>query len=161
MCIYLQYNYSLIVATYNIKRINTPKFLTYIRHFSIFNYGFDLMMINQWEDITDLKCEYELDMLCNKSGPMVLKLYKIDTVSTRCKSLCIQPLRLDKYIYFMFAFFLNQSNKVYCISMLVLLAFSFRVIAFLVLWVKGMRRQFKVGRYLTKSFKSMDITFVL
>ena len=31
-------------------------FLTYVKFGSVFNYGFDLLMINQWENVKSLKC---------------------------------------------------------------------------------------------------------
>lgn len=37
-------------------------------------------MINQWENITELKCEYDLELLCLQSGPSLLKESKIDPV---------------------------------------------------------------------------------
>jgi hypothetical protein len=61
--------------------LNTPTFLTYIKYISIFNYGFDLLMINQWENISELKCEYDLELLCLQSGSAILKESKIDPVS--------------------------------------------------------------------------------
>ena len=30
--------------------------MTYVKFISVFNYGFDLLMINQWENVKALKC---------------------------------------------------------------------------------------------------------
>ena len=30
--------------------------MTYVKFISVFNYGFDLLMINQWEYVKELKC---------------------------------------------------------------------------------------------------------
>jgi len=37
-------------------RETAPLFLTYVKFISVFNYGFDLLMINQWEYVYELNC---------------------------------------------------------------------------------------------------------
>ena len=38
-------------------------------------------MINQWENIPQLKCEYDLPLLCKESGRSILEDLKIDPVN--------------------------------------------------------------------------------
>ncbi len=55
-------------------RINKPWFVNYFRYISIFNYSFDLLMINQWKDINDIKCEYDLQLVMNLIFHIILIL---------------------------------------------------------------------------------------
>ena len=64
-------------------RLHTPEFLTYIKYGSIFNYSYDLLMINQWENIPELKCEYDLPLLCKESGKSILDELKIKPVNEK------------------------------------------------------------------------------
>jgi len=57
--------------------LHTPDFLVYFKYVSIFNYGFDLLMINQWENIPSLQCEYDVEVLCLQNGLSVLDEVKI------------------------------------------------------------------------------------
>lgn len=61
-------------------RLRTPQFLTYFKYVSILNYGFDAQMMNQWENVVELKCEFELELLCFTSGPAILKQNNINSV---------------------------------------------------------------------------------
>ena len=40
-------------------------------------------MINQWENISQLKCEYDLPLLCKESGRSILDELKIDPVNIK------------------------------------------------------------------------------
>ena len=75
-------------------RTNTPVFLTYLKYISVFYYGYDLMMINQYETITELKCEYSLPALCIENGIAFLEEEKIDRVSDSSHS--------DRHKFFLF-----------------------------------------------------------
>jgi hypothetical protein len=50
---------------------------------SIVNYGYDLLMINQWEDITQLECEYKMTSQCVTTGDSVLQQENINPVRLR------------------------------------------------------------------------------
>ena len=63
--------------------MHTPAFIVYLKYVSIFNYGFDLLMVNQWENIPTLKCEYDVEILCLSSGPAVIEELKIYSVSAK------------------------------------------------------------------------------
>lgn len=62
------------------KAMNTPEWLVYFRYLSIFNYSYDLMTIFQWEHVLNLKCEYDLDVLCVTSGISILQEEGINVV---------------------------------------------------------------------------------
>ena len=38
-------------------------------------------MINQWESVAELKCEYDIPLLCKKSGLTILSELKLNPVS--------------------------------------------------------------------------------
>lgn len=62
------------------KTKHTPKWLNNLRYFSVINYSFDLMMINQWSSVTQFQCEYDLELLCLTSGKDVLLDFDIQPV---------------------------------------------------------------------------------
>lgn len=61
-------------------RVRTPKFLNFIKYGSIFNYGYDLLMLNQWENVAEIECEYDVELLCLTTGGSVLNEEKIRRV---------------------------------------------------------------------------------
>jgi hypothetical protein len=65
------------------KALRTPKWLSYIKYVSIFNYGYDLLLINQWEHSKNVRCEYDLEILCLMNGDAVIEHQKVEPVS-RC-----------------------------------------------------------------------------
>ena len=54
------------------KTANHPQWLNFFRHFSIFNYSYELLFINQWENVQELTCEYDIEVLCISTGKEVL-----------------------------------------------------------------------------------------
>nr|APD26558.1 ATP-binding cassette transporter subfamily G-like8 protein [Brachionus koreanus] len=54
------------------RAVRTPAFLTFIKYGSIFNYGYDLLMLNQWENVQEIECEYDIELLCLTTGGSVL-----------------------------------------------------------------------------------------
>ncbi|CAF0771945.1 unnamed protein product, partial [Brachionus calyciflorus] len=55
----------------------TPEFLKLIRYSSVFNYGFDLLMANHWENVEVILCEYDIELLCAVTGGSILNQEKI------------------------------------------------------------------------------------
>nr|QUF59472.1 ATP-binding cassette transporter Abcg-like8 [Brachionus angularis] len=106
------------------KTVSTPNFLTYFKYTSIFNYGYDLLMINQWENVAELKCEYDIELLCATSGGIILNENKI-----------------------------RPKNKPVYIIMLLVLIVTFRLMAYAILWAKGKRKSIRIEnifKYLKK-----------
>ena len=63
------------------KRSNSlAETVNFIRYFSIFNYSFNLLMINQWEHIDHVNCTYTFQALCLNSGKDVLDYQEIKYV---------------------------------------------------------------------------------
>jgi hypothetical protein len=62
------------------KALRTPKWLSYIKYVSIFNYGYDLLLINQWENSKNVRCEYDLEILCLMTGNAVIGHHKVEAV---------------------------------------------------------------------------------
>lgn len=60
---------------------NAPAFFVYLKFLSVFNYGYDLLMINQWEKVEKLKCEFQIVELCKFDGLAILDDFKLRTVS--------------------------------------------------------------------------------
>lgn len=66
------------------KRTNSiSESINFLRYFSIFNYSFNLLMINQWEHVTELNCSYSYQPLCLNTGKDVLKQQNIELVSSQ------------------------------------------------------------------------------
>ena len=103
------------------KALRTPKWMIHFKYFSIFNYGFDLLLINQWEKASELKCEYDLEVLCMMTGKSVLEEAKV-----------------------------HSENKWLYLSLLAALVVSFRVIAFTILWYKGRKDPLKIEEIWTR-----------
>nr|QNH67907.1 ATP-binding cassette transporter subfamily G-like protein 8 [Brachionus rotundiformis] len=103
------------------RAVRTPKFLSYIRYGSIFNYGYDLLMLNQWENVNEIECEYDIELLCLTTGGSVLNEEKI-----------------------------RRKNKIVYIIMLLFLNILFRIIAYVILWTKGKRSNITYNRLLKK-----------
>lgn len=97
-------------------------------------------MINQWEHVEDLKCEYDIELLCLASGSAILKQQKIDPVGKQFFSIFEYKI-LKTYAFFLL---LKKTNKGIFIINLFVLAICFRVIAYMILWVKG-RRNFSIN----------------
>nr|UOU03359.1 ATP-binding cassette subfamily G-like 8 [Brachionus rubens] len=97
----------------------TPAPLTYIKYLSVFNYGYDLFLLNQWENVKEIQCEYDIELLCYSDGQSILNHEKI-----------------------------NPKNKTWFILMLFMLNIVFRLSAFLVLWYKGKRGSSKSVAFL-------------
>ena len=62
------------------------EFLTYLKYISIFFYGYDLLLINQWENVGSLICEYpiETQYLCIADGNTMLEnldLNKVESIN--------------------------------------------------------------------------------
>jgi len=55
------------------KATNSPQWLRFLRHFSIFNYSYELLMIQQWEDVAKLQCEHDIELLCAVTGLNILE----------------------------------------------------------------------------------------
>ena len=52
-----------------------------MKYLSAFNYGYDLLLINQWDNVTSIMCEYPIpEDLCRTNGPEVLEFMKLDFV---------------------------------------------------------------------------------
>ncbi len=64
------------------KAKNTPEWLRFLRHISIFDYSYDLLMILQWEGVKGIKCEHDLELLCAVSGLNILESESIDPVKS-------------------------------------------------------------------------------
>ena len=62
---------------------NTPDLFLVIKYLSVFNYGYDLLMINQWEKVDSLICEHKnlTQLLCKEKGTDILKDLDISEVS--------------------------------------------------------------------------------
>ena len=45
-----------MIMFFFLSRNGSPEFIKYLKYISVFNYGFDLLMINQWENVGKLKC---------------------------------------------------------------------------------------------------------
>ncbi|RNA12657.1 hypothetical protein BpHYR1_016987 [Brachionus plicatilis] len=106
------------------RAVRTPKFLSYIKYGSIFNYGYDLLMLNHWENVSEIECEYDIELLCLTTGGSVLNEEKI-----------------------------RRKNKIVLIIMLFFLNILFRLTAYLILWAKGRRSKVSYNK-LFKKLKS-------
>ena len=62
-------------------RKNLPGVLNAVKYVSIFNYGYDLLMVNQWEIITNITCTSPIPELCVTNGLQVLEEANLDKVS--------------------------------------------------------------------------------
>ena len=60
---------------------NHPRWLDFFRNFSIFHYSYELMYMNQWGNVGELKCEYDIELLCISTGEEILKKRDISKVS--------------------------------------------------------------------------------
>lgn len=62
---------------------NTPDIFLILKYLSIFNYGYDLLMINQWENVESLLCEHKnlTQLLCKETGKDILSELDISIVS--------------------------------------------------------------------------------
>lgn len=94
-------------------------------------------MINQWENIPSLQCEYDVEVLCLQGGLSVLDEVKIYPVSL-IKLLNYVSTSIRSFLIF------HKSDKPIFIVALLVLAISFRIIAFVILWLKGRRTPFKL-----------------
>ena len=118
-------------------------------------------MINQWENIPQLKCEYDLPLLCKETGRSILDDLKIDPVSQ------IGSLNIKKLYLLIYEFILCKEKKMFNVIMLFVLAVLFRITAFTILWFKGNREPIKMASLLgfkRKKFKkecvnAWNITF--
>ena len=60
--------------------MDPPIYLTYLKYLSILNYGYNLLLVNSWDTVENLMCEYDLDAFCVKSGKEVLEAVKLKSV---------------------------------------------------------------------------------
>ena len=60
--------------------MDPPIYITYLKYLSILNYGYNLFLVNTWDSVQTLTCEYDLDAFCVKSGKAVLEAVKLKPV---------------------------------------------------------------------------------
>ncbi|CAF1108091.1 unnamed protein product, partial [Brachionus calyciflorus] len=99
----------------------TPELLKTIRYSSVFNYGFDLLMKNHWENVQAIECEYDIEFLCLVTGDSILNQEQV-----------------------------TLKNRNAYIIMLVFLIILFRLMAFSILWFKCKRTSFSFSKFLEK-----------
>lgn len=63
------------------KAMHTPQWLSYLKYISMFNYGYDLLIINQWEEVKEVKCEFDLEVLCLQNGSAIIEHHQVKIVS--------------------------------------------------------------------------------
>ena len=60
--------------------MQSPIIVTYLKYLSIFNFGYDVLIINQWRNVTSLHCEFDVEALCLSDGRAVLNEIKMNPV---------------------------------------------------------------------------------
>jgi hypothetical protein len=58
-----------------------PKMIANFKYLSIFNYGFDILAINQWENVGSFHCDFDIEVLCMSDGHAVMKEIKLNSVN--------------------------------------------------------------------------------
>ncbi len=61
-------------------RLNTPILLKNIKYLSINNFAWNILITNQWINVKELNCEYDVPLFCIQDGASVLKEEKLDPV---------------------------------------------------------------------------------
>lgn len=77
----------LMFGGYYLNAASVPKYLVWLSYFSWFKYGNEALVVNQWQDITDIHCSNKSATTCYRNGKMVLK--KLNFVEVSCKVLCL------------------------------------------------------------------------